>query len=54
MDIFIPTKEELENGEDIAMCPGCSLIMKVIDDKDQFDKDQFMCGETIPAPSTSK
>lgn len=46
---LILTKEELENGENVATCPGCSLIIKVID-----DKGQFMCGETIPAPSTSK
>ncbi|XP_077024096.1 diphthamide biosynthesis protein 3-like [Tamandua tetradactyla] len=48
-DNFSITKEWLENGEDVAMCPNCSLVIKVI-----YDKDQFMCGETIPAPSTSK
>uniref|UniRef100_A0A8C3VGI6 Diphthamide biosynthesis protein 3 n=1 Tax=Catagonus wagneri TaxID=51154 RepID=A0A8C3VGI6_9CETA len=46
-DNFIPMKEELENEEDIAMCPGCSLIIKVIDD-------QFTCGEIIPTHSTNK
>uniref|UniRef100_A0A2I3S7K3 DPH-type MB domain-containing protein n=2 Tax=Pan TaxID=9596 RepID=A0A2I3S7K3_PANTR len=35
-DNFSITKEELENGEGVAMCPGCSLIIKVIYDKDQF------------------
>ncbi|XP_041491519.1 DPH3 homolog [Microtus oregoni] len=41
-------KEDLENGEDVATCPSCSLIIKVI-----YDKDQFMSGETVPAPSTN-
>nr|XP_020013115.1 DPH3 homolog [Castor canadensis] len=48
-DNFSITKEDLENGEDVATCPSCSLIIKVI-----YDKDQFMCGETVPAPSTNK
>lgn len=26
-------KEDLENGEDVASCPSCSLIVKVIYDK---------------------
>lgn len=41
--------EELENGGGRAMCPGCSLIIKVAD-----DRCPFMCGETTPAPSTNK
>ncbi|XP_053455437.1 diphthamide biosynthesis protein 3 isoform X1 [Nycticebus coucang] len=48
-DNFSITKEDLENGEDVATCPSCSLIIKVI-----YDKDQFVCGETIPAPSANK
>ena len=48
-DNFCITKEDLENGEDVATCPSCSLIIKVI-----YDKEQFMCGETVPAPSTNK
>ncbi|KAB1283785.1 DPH3-like protein [Camelus dromedarius] len=48
-DNFCITKEDLENGEDVATCPSCSLIIKVI-----YDKDQFTCGETVPAPSTNK
>lgn len=48
-DNFSITKEDLENGEDVATCPSCSLIIKVI-----YDKDQFMSGETVPAPSTNK
>lgn len=26
-------KEDLENGEEVATCPSCSLIVKVIYDK---------------------
>ncbi|XP_059130048.1 diphthamide biosynthesis protein 3-like isoform X1 [Peromyscus eremicus] len=48
-DNFSITKEDLENGEDVATCPSCSLIIKVI-----YDKDQFMCGEAVPAPSGNK
>ncbi|XP_030101284.1 DPH3 homolog [Mus musculus] len=46
---FSITKEDVENGEDVAMCPSCSFIIKVI-----YDKDQFMCGERVPAPLTNK
>ncbi|XP_062984804.1 diphthamide biosynthesis protein 3 isoform X1 [Elgaria multicarinata webbii] len=42
-------QEDLENGEDVATCPSCSLIVKVI-----YDKEQFMCGEEVSAPTTSK
>ncbi|CAO2623421.1 Diphthamide biosynthesis protein 3 [Lemmus lemmus] len=48
-DNFSIIKEELESGEDVAMCPSCSLIIKVI-----YDNNQFICGETGPAPSTNK
>ncbi|XP_004773593.1 diphthamide biosynthesis protein 3 [Mustela nigripes] len=48
-DNFCITKEDLENGEDVATCPSCSLIVKVI-----YDKDQFMRGETVSPPSTHK
>nr|XP_058930127.1 diphthamide biosynthesis protein 3-like [Kogia breviceps] len=43
------TKEDMENGEDVATRPGCSLIIKVI-----YDKDQFTCGGTVPAPSPNR
>ncbi|CAG2170798.1 unnamed protein product [Oppiella nova] len=29
-DTFTITKEDLENGEDVARCPSCSLIVRVI------------------------
>lgn len=29
-DLFVITKEDIDNGEEIATCPSCSLIVKVI------------------------
>ncbi|XP_053118152.1 diphthamide biosynthesis protein 3 isoform X2 [Hemicordylus capensis] len=46
-DRFLITREDLENGEDVATCPSCSLIVKVIYDK-------FICGEEVSAPTTNK
>ncbi|XP_028992118.1 DPH3 homolog [Betta splendens] len=43
-DRFAITKDDLENGEEVATCPSCSLIVKVI-----YDKDVFMAGEVVPA-----
>ncbi|XP_028926670.1 DPH3 homolog [Ornithorhynchus anatinus] len=48
-DNFLISKEDLENGEDVATCPSCSLLLKVI-----YDKDQFMSGEIVTAPSSNK
>ncbi|XP_034258563.1 diphthamide biosynthesis protein 3 isoform X2 [Pantherophis guttatus] len=48
-DRFLITREDLENGEDVATCPSCSLIVKVI-----YDKEQFMCGEEISPLTESK
>ncbi|ORX47427.1 zf-CSL-domain-containing protein [Hesseltinella vesiculosa] len=31
--------EELQDGEDIARCPSCSLIIRVIYDPDEFAGD---------------
>ncbi|XP_078685219.1 diphthamide biosynthesis protein 3-like [Branchiostoma floridae x Branchiostoma belcheri] len=39
-DRFEITKEDLMNGEEVATCPSCSLIVKVI-----YDLDDFMEGE---------
>ncbi|KAJ2701504.1 Diphthamide biosynthesis protein 3 [Coemansia sp. IMI 203386] len=35
-DQFKITLEQIENGEDVATCPSCSLIIKVIYDPDDF------------------
>ncbi|XP_039377515.1 DPH3 homolog isoform X1 [Mauremys reevesii] len=41
--------EDLENGEDVATCPSCSLIVRVI-----YDQEQFMCGEVVSAPTSKE
>ena len=35
-DRFAITREELECGEEVATCPSCSLIIKVIYDQEDF------------------
>lgn len=49
-DRFQISKEELEAGEEIATCPSCSLIIKVIYDKDLFvenrEKEEEQVAET--------
>ncbi|XP_055374902.1 diphthamide biosynthesis protein 3 [Condylostylus longicornis] len=35
-DRFQISKEDLYNGEETAECPSCSLIVKVIYDKESF------------------
>lgn len=32
------SREALESGEDVATCPSCSLIVRVIYDMEQFCK----------------
>ncbi|XP_010795644.1 diphthamide biosynthesis protein 3 [Notothenia coriiceps] len=48
-DRFCISKEDLENGEETATCPSCSLIVKVV-----YDQDLFLSGEIIAASSESK
>ncbi|KCV72901.1 hypothetical protein H696_00471 [Fonticula alba] len=35
-DTFRITLRELEDGEDVARCPSCSLLIRVIYDADDF------------------
>ncbi|KAF8792560.1 DPH3 like protein [Argiope bruennichi] len=35
-DRFEITKEDLANGEDVATCPSCSLVVKVIYNIEDF------------------
>lgn len=35
-DRFEISKEDLMNGEEVATCPSCSLIVRVIYDADMF------------------
>ena len=37
---FEITKEDLEAGEEVATCPSCSLIVRVIYDPEDFDQDE--------------
>jgi len=39
-DRFQISREELEQGEDVAKCPSCSLLIKLI-----YDQDDFQCEE---------
>ncbi|XP_061572240.1 DPH3 homolog [Cololabis saira] len=48
-DRFAITKEDLENGEEVATCPSCSLIVRVI-----YDQELFMSGEMVEAPPSSE
>lgn len=43
-DKFAISREDLESGEEVASCPSCSLIVRVI-----YDKELFMSGEIITA-----
>lgn len=38
-DVFRITKEELADGEEIAHCPSCTLVVRVIYDPDDFADD---------------
>ncbi|NXP22520.1 DPH3 protein, partial [Scytalopus superciliaris] len=48
-DRFLITREDLENGEDVATCPSCSLILRVI-----YDQEQFMRDEVVAEPLPKK
>ncbi|KAL1926086.1 hypothetical protein VTP01DRAFT_6123 [Rhizomucor pusillus] len=48
-DKFMITVDDLRDGEDVARCPSCSLIIRVIYDPDEFaDSDE---GETFQVES---
>uniref|UniRef100_A0A0K8TP97 Diphthamide biosynthesis protein 3 n=1 Tax=Tabanus bromius TaxID=304241 RepID=A0A0K8TP97_TABBR len=39
-DRFQISKDELIAGEEVATCPSCSLVVKVIYDKEQFKAEE--------------
>ncbi|KAA0204020.1 hypothetical protein HAZT_HAZT000850 [Hyalella azteca] len=39
-DRFEITKEELSMGEEVATCPSCSLVIKVIYNKEDFFEEE--------------
>ncbi|XP_006893801.1 PREDICTED: DPH3 homolog [Elephantulus edwardii] len=50
-DNFCIAKENLENEEDMVTCSALTMVYKVI--VNDCEKDQFMYGETVPAPSNN-
>ena len=46
-DQFEITLEALQYGEEIATCPSCSLIIRVIYDEDMFDTDDEDIDELV-------
>ncbi|KAI9184096.1 Diphthamide biosynthesis protein 3 [Blastocladiella emersonii ATCC 22665] len=46
-DKFQITEEELFDGEEVATCPSCSLIIRVIYDPDDFERDEEDEGTTV-------
>ncbi|KAM9766605.1 diphthamide biosynthesis protein 3 [Menidia menidia] len=48
-DRFAITREDLENGEEVATCPSCSLIVRVI-----YDQELFVSGEVVEAPAPTE
>lgn len=38
-DLFQITRAELASGEEIAHCPSCSLVVKVIYDEEDYHSD---------------
>uniref|UniRef100_A0A2M4C4Y3 Diphthamide biosynthesis protein 3 n=1 Tax=Anopheles marajoara TaxID=58244 RepID=A0A2M4C4Y3_9DIPT len=47
-DRFQVSREELMAGEEVATCPSCSLIVKVIYDREAFAAAQDEETETAP------
>ncbi|GAB6024884.1 Diphthamide biosynthesis protein 3 [Chamberlinius hualienensis] len=41
-DMFEISVEDLENGEEVATCPSCTLLLKVVYDIDTFQRKEKM------------
>uniref|UniRef100_A0A2M3Z8S8 Diphthamide biosynthesis protein 3 n=1 Tax=Anopheles braziliensis TaxID=58242 RepID=A0A2M3Z8S8_9DIPT len=52
-DRFQVSREELMAGEEVATCPSCSLIVKVIYDREAFAAAQDEETETVPKGTTA-
>ncbi|KAJ3145940.1 Diphthamide biosynthesis protein 3 [Geranomyces variabilis] len=52
-DKFEITEEDLKDGEEIARCPSCSLIIRVIYDPDDFGEGSDDLGDTIDLSALS-
>uniref|UniRef100_A0A914VKD7 Diphthamide biosynthesis protein 3 n=1 Tax=Plectus sambesii TaxID=2011161 RepID=A0A914VKD7_9BILA len=53
-DRFEITREMLESGEDVATCPSCSLIVRVIYDPDMFVNTETIAIAAIVPPASAK
>lgn len=53
-DRFEITRDMLESGEDVATCPSCSLIVRVIYDPDMFVKTETITIAAALPPPTAK
>lgn len=49
-DLFQITTTDLKAGEEIAKCPSCTLVVRVVYDPDDFDeeKESLSPGEVPP------
>lgn len=45
-DVFQISVKELRSGEEIARCPSCTLVIRVIYDEDEFSDDEEEVGGT--------
>jgi len=53
-DRFAITLEELESGEEIATCPSCSLIVKVIYEPEDFLPEEQKLASNLASKLTVK
>ncbi|GIY01792.1 DPH3 homolog [Caerostris darwini] len=49
-DKFEISKEDLANGEDVATCPSCSLVIKVIYNVEDFQNTDEEMAKTSKKP----
>ena len=49
-DRFAITREELEAGEEVATCPSCSLIVKVIYNLEDFQAEEEETQAAVASP----
>ena len=52
-DRFEITIEQLRDGDDVARCPSCSLIILVIYDQDDFEEAEEEEEEDVPIAASS-
>lgn len=52
-DLFQISPSDLRAGEDIARCPSCTLVVRVVYDPDDFDSDSTN-GDATALPKTLK